>query len=101
MTKSFCDICSEEMVEDQFRSRRYGEGVDDPKGYFAISYYRAVTGKENKVDHYVYDPNFAMCNRCRNKANQAVWDALMPSIVGRQDKKEIELNSFDPIEKGE
>lgn len=97
MTKSFCDICSEEMNEDVFRSRRYGDGVNDPMGYFAVNYYRAVKGKDGNVHHYQYDPNFVICTKCRNKANAAIWEALMPSIKGREDRKEIELNSFDPI----
>lgn len=101
MTKSFCDICSCEMQEDMFRSRRYGEGETNPNGYFATSYYRAVIDKKGNVSHYQYDPNFVICNSCRHKANEAIWAALGPSIKGRQDKKEIELNSFDPIEKGE
>ena len=101
MTKSFCDICSKEMQEDTFRSRRYGEGVDNEMGYFVVSYYRAVKGKGGKVDHYQFDPNFVICTECRNKANNAIWQELMPSIRARQEKKEIEMNSFDPIEKGE
>ena len=90
MRKNYCDICGKEVNRDKSKKefleekKRYMEA--HRRGRFDIQYSQAIVNGYGEVTHFSGDYEFALCGKCQDRLEKAVWNEIEMMIKENEGK---------------